>query len=129
LKLGDTFINLNPDSPEHLWIVSSLPASDGSLVIFNLTSHRSRGDETCVVEPGEHPFVKHRSVVAYARGQSLPEHVVKYMQARKLYQPHQPVSDALRNRIQRGALASEFTSQKLQVIVRESMRAQGLTTP
>ena len=129
MKLGDTFINLNPDSPEHLWVVASLPTPDGSLVIFNLTSHRSGCDETCVVEPGEHPFVKHRSVVAYARGQSLPAQAVKYMQARKLYQPHQPVSAALLDRIQRGALASEFTPQKLQAAVRESMRTQGLTTP
>ena len=129
MNLGDTFINLNPDSPEHLWVVASLPTPDGSLVILNLTSHRPGCDETCVVEPSEHPFVKHRSVVAYARGQCFPAHAVKYMQARKLYQPHQPVSAALLERIQRGALASEFTPQKLQAIIRESMRTQGLTTP
>ncbi len=66
MKLCDTYRR------DHLWVVSSLPTDDGSVVILSFTTWRFGCDENCVIEVGEHPFVKHKTVIAYEKALLLP---------------------------------------------------------
>jgi hypothetical protein len=120
LRVGDCFLNQNPGSPEHLWIVVAGPTPAGELAIFNITSWREGCDESCIVERGEHPFVQHKSVVAYARGQLLSDETWALLQ-RHGCTMKPPVSAELLRKIQDGALASDFTPGKLQTLVRQEL--------
>ena len=121
MNLGDSFLNHNPGSYAHLWIVASNPSLDGSRVIFNVTTWHDGCDESCILQAGDHPFVHHTSFIAYRRGQLLLSQALEIMQKMGYYQQMPPVSRELLYRIQSGALKSDFTAQRLQKLVRESM--------
>lgn len=70
MKLGTTFIFMDSAKGEHLWMVISEPA-DQRVVIVNFTSWTPGCDETCIVEPGEHPFVRRKTVVRYSGARVL----------------------------------------------------------
>ena len=89
--------------------------------MFNFTSWNSGCDQTCIVKPGEHPFVKHDTVIAYGRGLLLERTARNELQRLGFYQGHAALSDSLLKRIQQGALDSEFTPIHLQDIVRSCM--------
>jgi hypothetical protein len=111
LKAGDTI------KSDHLLIICSDPLADGSVVAFNLTSKDWDSDLTCVVKPGEHPYVKHDSVIAYHWGEFLtPRHIERLL----LFAPVQygPVSPELLRRIQEGALASDDTRPDIKKDIR-----------
>lgn len=64
---GTAFLNRSDEViTAHLWVIVSDPAADPERIILtNLTTRRSGSDETCVLEPGDHPFVKHPTVIHY----------------------------------------------------------------
>lgn len=117
MKLGDTF------KSEHLWIVCSLPAADSSVVAVGFTTWRPRcDDENCVIEPGEHPFVKHKTVIAYEKARLLS--IAQQQQVEKLCPAGPPASAALLDKIQLGALKSDLMVAKYQEIIRASRALQ-----
>lgn len=68
-RRGDTFI-ASPDGSDnfHLFVVVSRPDLDSeNVVVVNLTTVRSiwSEDVTCILEVGDHKFIKHKSRVAY----------------------------------------------------------------
>jgi hypothetical protein len=118
VKLRDTFLRT------HLWVVSSLPTPDDSILAFNVTDRATWHDHACIIYPDEHPFIVKESVIAYLRGSLLPKHG-EFLEKSLRYQPRQPpVSEELLKRIQEGALASDFTKQDFQDIIRASMARQ-----
>ncbi|HWO20623.1 MAG TPA: hypothetical protein VNO30_17760 [Kofleriaceae bacterium] len=116
MKLGDSF-----HISGHLWIVVSIPATDGSVAMVNLTSHRQPCDETCVLDVGDHPFVRHKTIVAYAFAQMVP---VSH-HARVLQQPRGAAADRkLLERIWRGAKVSLATPPKVLLAIEATLAAQ-----
>ena len=70
MRVGDTFRRAvsSPgfDKNRHLWIVLSDPtAYPDELITVFFTTLQPRRDQTCVVESGEHPFIVHKSIIAY----------------------------------------------------------------
>lgn len=117
MKLGETY-----HSTGHLWVVASLPDADGAVVMLSLTTHRPRCDENCVIEPGEHPFVIRKTVIAYEK--ALVFDAATQARAERLCHRHPPVSAELLARIQQGACASDLTPQKIAKAIRASMIRQ-----
>jgi hypothetical protein len=115
LAIGTAFVNLNPGSPEHLWVVIAL-TSIPEAVIFNATTKQDDSDTTCVLQPGDHPFIIHESIIAYGRGQLITEPIFAALQ-RAGCSLKQKASDELVVRIREGAIKSNFTSPKLQAII------------
>lgn len=66
MRVGDTFLG-GLGETKHLWVASA-QSTDGNIVAFNFSSLVDGCDESCVVHPGEHPFVKHTTVVRYGDG-------------------------------------------------------------
>lgn len=65
MNQGDTYRRF---SGAHLWIVISDPAADSDRVVsVNLTTKRilRNEDHTCVLDVGDHPFVRHPTYVNY----------------------------------------------------------------
>ena len=55
MNAGDTFLLPDLTGP-HLHIVLAVVA-DGGLILCHFTTRRSYSDPTCIIRPGEHPFV------------------------------------------------------------------------
>lgn len=70
-------------------------------------------DGACVVQAGEHPFIRHPSYAYYrdVRLEPLP-HVLQMVQG-AVWQPHEPCSPQLLQRLQRGVCASRLVSREV----------------
>jgi hypothetical protein len=119
VNLGDTY------QVDHLWVVVSLPDDDGAVALVNFTGWRSRlDDENCVIQPGEHPFVKKMTIVEYRRARVFsPAHQKAFIDS-VLCKPHVPVSARLLDKIQQGALRSDLTSGKVKALITQSLPRQ-----
>jgi len=51
----------------HLFITVNEKCDEGQHLLINVTSLRdgAKYDDTCILEAGEHPFIKHKSYVVY----------------------------------------------------------------
>lgn len=59
------FLDHTDPSP-HAWIILSDPARDpDDVILVNFSTHRRHHEQTCVVEPGAHPFLTGRSCVIF----------------------------------------------------------------
>lgn len=118
LTIGAAFVNQNPGSPEHLWIVVAITL-DPEAVIFNVTTRRADSDLTCILQPSDHPFIKHESVIAYRRGQLITDAIFERLQRSGcIIQPSASIEVVKRIRDGAiGATRSKFISPKLQTII------------
>jgi hypothetical protein len=59
---------LVPSGPDqHLFIVCNDTCKLGLNLLVNISSYYDGCDKTCLLDEGDHPFVKHLSYVFYAR--------------------------------------------------------------
>jgi hypothetical protein len=111
---GDTFLaQPSSSSKPHLYVVISSPENnEGKVIHVNLTGKKEWSDCSCVLQPGDHPFVSKETVVNYASAtMCLAVHIDQAMgptfYPRALF-PNAPVSDEVLERIQLGALHSPY---------------------
>lgn len=73
LSCGDTFlIPKSVNAVEHLWIVVTDPdPATFQSVCVNVTTSTGKFEKLVTLLPGDHPFIKHESVVFYADAQML----------------------------------------------------------
>jgi hypothetical protein len=122
VKLRDTF-TLTEDGG-HLWVVCSFPTeTDGSVAIINMTTWRTGCDESCVIEAGEHPWVKHKTVMKFDAAQ-LPTPSQQTAMRGSGFRAHTPVASDLLDRIQRAAILSIYTARKIQDVIKWSRAKQ-----
>jgi hypothetical protein len=75
---GATFLKPSGDK-QHLFVVANNPAIfDGygphpCVVVLSVTTLRNipTDDEACILNEGDHPFIKHRSYVAYRHAEVM----------------------------------------------------------
>jgi hypothetical protein len=95
------------------------------MAAFNFTTPHVGCDRSCVVLPGEHPFVVHETVVAYRRGRVFTPKAYAAMQSLGCSNPWCDLSPELLLRIQQGALISPATRGKLKKMIEDALgRAQ-----
>ena len=101
MNAGDTFID---GKYHHLWIVISDPAIDSdSVVIVNFTTHTINEKSTCIVQKGEHPFIRHKTSVRYADARLTSEEDLKKLLKANLLTPKEQCSAALLTKLRLGA--------------------------
>ena len=123
MKAGDTFRSANLSVDIHLWVVISDPQQDPSRVlIVSLTTYNPKKESVCLIDIGDHPFVRHKTCVAYnfAKAPSLVQ-LKQVSEAGQLI-PDVPVSLEVLRRIRDGAALSK----KLSVDHYEILDSQGL---
>jgi hypothetical protein len=125
LDIGSTFINKStPKAPSHLWIIISSPfGNPEKVIIVNLTTWRDQAvelnDGSCIVNSGEHGFVKTKSYIYYREAKDpLIENLQKAMQA-GLITPHESCSTDLLCKILLGAEKSPFTPLKVLQVLKD----------
>lgn len=123
MKAGDTF-QIVGAADKHLWVVVSDPATDATnVLIVNLTSYDPREDQTVILEPSDHPFIKHRTCVRYAGARVATDAQLEGLKAAGRLRPQTAVNPELLRQLRQGAAASQRT--KIQHV--QLLRDQGLT--
>lgn len=115
MHAGDTFLIAfrNTRSIEHLWIAVTEPDSSGQIVIVSVTTLRNGIDQTVTLQPGDHPFVNHPSVVYFGDAKIVPQQSLEGWLAASVARPHAPCSLELLALIRAGVSASEHTPGKV----------------
>ena len=68
MEAGDCWLMMAPSSREpqpHLWVLLVNPQPDDRVLIVSITTLRRNCDQTVILQPGDHPFVRHASSVFY----------------------------------------------------------------
>ena len=118
---GDTFLGELPGQKEHLWAVLTSPNARGEVVIVNFSTAARGWDTSCVVSPGEHPFVSRESCVRYSDARLVACSHIEAAISKGLISPRESVSNTLLERILHGCLVSEDTSPRIAEEVRRSL--------
>ena len=68
MKIGDTFLMEKPRGIKHLFIVVAKNKSKGHVLLVHVTSSNNRVlyDASCILDVGDHEFIKHKSYVRYS---------------------------------------------------------------
>ena len=110
-QIGDTFRLSNTSIEIHLHIIISNPSQhNNKIVTVNFTSWRDDKDQSCIVEVGEHSFIKVRSCVDYRRNTLISLDTYEQCLKSGDIVSYDPVSEILLKRIIDGARISPYIS-------------------
>jgi hypothetical protein len=109
LRCGDTFLTGDEGEENlHLWIIVT-PPSEGEVVTVCLVSAHKRSERLVVLNVGDHPFVRHESVIAYHYSRIRATSDIESALATGAAKRREPVSDNILKKIQAGVIDSDFT--------------------
>lgn len=109
-----------PGRPDlkHLFILLNDPDGEDRLVlIVSISTVRDGGrhDQTCLLYPGDHPFIQAPSYVMYAMCRLEPEKKLRNGVDKGIFVPRDPMDSGIFARICNGVLDSGFTSQEFKL--------------
>ena len=112
LSVGDTFFYQYPKKDFHLFfVVSSIPSMNSDQLVCTMLSSWKDGspfnDPSCIIEAGEHPFVEHKSYVAYKETVIFRREQLENLIACGDCRIGNPVSEILLRRIRSSAWKSK----------------------
>lgn len=117
---GDAFQASGPNvDVAHLWIVISDPNEGGNVVCVNFTSlSEDEVDESCILDPGDHPFIKRRTVVKYGLANWWAADKIAAAIASGQFSAHPPVRPEILQRIREGGLNSLYLNRSMKAALR-----------
>lgn len=110
-RAGDTFLlTRGTGEVPHLWVILWGPAgaAQAFLAVY-LTTLRVHSDRSCILAPGEHPFIQHDTAVAYGTVQRWTDERLAELAAAGIAKPRAPVSANLLERLRAGFFVSPRT--------------------
>ncbi len=108
-------------SKNHLYVIVTDSCAENRQLLVNVSTiyPETYYDNTCVIEAGEHPFIKHSSYIVYRQARiDRTEHLIKCVNG-WVFRPSQPVSDDLLERISKGFLSSHHVSRLIKNYFRQ----------
>ncbi|MFA6279955.1 MAG: hypothetical protein WC612_04080 [Bdellovibrionales bacterium] len=106
----------------HLHVIMTDSCAEHKHLLVNVSTiyPETYYDNACVIEIGEHPFIKHPSYVVYRQARiDRTEHLIKCVNG-WVFRPSQPVSDALLERIFEGFFLSPHVSRLIKNYLRQT---------
>ena len=98
----------------HLWIAVTQPDAQTHLcAIVNVTTLRNSKDQTIILRPGDHPFIRHDSAIFYGDAMIVDARRLEAEIAAGLALRRETCSQATLKLVQDGVLASSFTRMKV----------------
>ena len=116
MECGDTFLMPAPGGPvtPHLWIVVTRPDPQTHLcAIVSVTTLRNSKDQTVILRPDDHPFIRHDSTIFYGDAMIVDVHWLDVEIAAGLALKREACPQATLKLVQEGVLASPFTRAKV----------------
>ena len=119
MRQGDTFLGGGEvHGEDHLWLIINDPSAHaGVALIVNVSTLRPNAETTCIVHPGEHPFLRHDSYIRYGSGRGVKVADLVEAVKRGLLKPHQAASKALLEKARAGAKASPLLGGELRALL------------
>lgn len=103
MNAGDTFRY----GQGHLFIVISDPSLDSENVVFvNMSTDRG-GDQSCVLMPGDHPFVLHRTLIRYDKARIETNRTLEWLIASGAASRQDPLCPDVLEKVRRGAATTD----------------------
>ena len=94
-------------------IITEPFGSPEQVIIVLLSSKKSHSDTTVVLSTEDHKFIKHDTVVSYARSRIMPcEHIMARIQQRD-FRPHDNFQNDVIRKIQHGLINSVHTPRNI----------------
>lgn len=121
-RLGDAVLIPKPGTETpHLWIIVTVPeAASGRAVMVNLTTQRPHSDTTVVLNTGDHPFVRHSTVVNDSDARFVDVRQLELGVRAGYFTAQATCTGPVLERIQAGIFASRFTPMKIQIYCRNA---------
>ena len=118
MKAGDTILIPTPKTSydSHLWMVISDPSIDGRCVIVNFTSWRIDKEQACVLDKGDHPYIKKKTCVNFKDAKNVREEDLDSLVAAHGLKHHDPLGPDLLERIRKAAAGSGMNWECVQVL-------------
>ena len=107
----------------HLIVVITSPFN-GEVVTAAITTRTPKSDTMVVLEPKDHPFIKHQSVVAFHYSAIRRVADVEQAVSSGDASPRQDVETKLVTRIREACIESDFTSHEVRFFLREWEKRQ-----
>ena len=123
MNCGDTFLMPTPGgmATPHLWIVVTRPDVETHLcAIVSVTTLRNSKDQTVILRPGDHPFIRHESTIFYGDAMTVDARRLQAEIAAGLALPREKCPDATLRLVQDGVAASPFNRPKFLRFCREN---------
>lgn len=124
LRAGDTFLLPKfQGGYDHLWIILLDPEpSSGTTIMANMTSWKfPYQDSTTVLTAGEHPFIKHDSIVNYGDARTVDAAKIEQSFKIGIGSPQQRCSAQLLQKIQSGLMVSPRTPNNVKLYFRKRL--------
>jgi len=115
VNAGDAFFIQNRSVDTRLWVIISDTEKDpGRVVMVSITTHEGYKESVCLLEPGDHPRITHKSCVFYKETRMTNLETLHLLRDRGTLNVQPPVSAEILARIRDGV--SRSTTIKPQFI-------------
>jgi hypothetical protein len=110
MRAGDTFTFRDTTLDNHLWAVISDPLMDVAdpVVIVSFTTYKEGKDPTCILQAGDHPFIRHPTTVHYIGALDVSNSGLEARANRSELILQGPLNPHVLHRIRHGAAESPF---------------------
>lgn len=79
MQSGDCFLIGGHELTPHLWITLTHPSGDPARVLIaSCTSRKPWSDDTILLDRGDHPFIRHETVIAYTEIRIVEARVIEF---------------------------------------------------
>lgn len=118
MNTGDTFLLEQVAIGRHLFLVISDPDADQSkVVIVPVATRRPYHPKDCLLQPGDHQFIRHESTVMFSRARIVDQdYLIRWGKSRD------PLTTDILDRI----LLAASSSIDLPIAIESMLREQGL---
>lgn len=103
----------------HLWLVLSDPvggAVRGWVVTVMIVTHKKWSDDTVILQPGDHPFVRHESSVNYSTACERKVDLILRQMHRNRCELRETLDGEILARVQQGLLDSPRTVNAIRAL-------------
>ena len=125
MQAGECFLIGGHGLTPHLWIVLTQPAGDPARVLIaSCTSRKPWSDDTILLDRGDHPFIRHETVIAYTEVRIVEVRVIEFQLGVGKIARKERMRRAVLDRVVRAVLNSTNTAAKFkQFILDQNDRA------
>ena len=124
-ETGSTLLIPSGPSGAHLFVIVFGPqvlqdyGPSAQFVSVSVTTLRAdiHHDPSCMLKPGDHPFIKHDSYVSYRDARIDTGDDLKRRVEDGVFQPHQPLDSQILARIVFGVCQSKFVRREIKKIM------------
>jgi hypothetical protein len=123
VKAGDTFSLRDKSVDGHLWLIISDPEFDEDQVLFvSMTSYDITKEKVCLLDVGDHPFIQHKTCIAYELAKVAPLKALVELRGRGHLVMGQPVSAELLERIRQGvSLSRRVNIEHVELMIHQGL--------